>query len=350
MKTLKIIIFSLLSLFVLALIGIFIYLKIQFSPVSKNIEEPSVRFEVSYGSSALDVIYDLKEKNIIRNTKIMYYLVLRPKLFSFCYKDIEYPSKMEFKSGLYNINPNMNYAQIISLLTSGKQEYLKVSIPEGLTISKIATILEEEHVCNKDDFIKECSNQSIIDEYKIPFNSLEGYLFPETYYFEPNMTASLVVKKLVDTFFNKIKTIPNLSHKTPEELNQIVILASIVEREYKIDDEAPIIASVFTNRIKHNIGLYSCATIEYIITEIQGKPHPEKIYNSDLQIDNPYNTYKWEGLTPGPISNPGIVALNAACNPAKTDYYYFQVVDASSGRHVFKKTFDEHRTTHLLVK
>jgi UPF0755 protein len=121
-----------------------------------------------------------------------------------------------------------------------------------------------------------------------------------------------------------------------------VILASIVEREYRVASEASLIASVFTNRIKENWGLYSCATIEYIITEIEGRPHPDVITAEDTQINSPYNTYKWAGLPPGPISSPGLVALNAACNPADTDYYYFRVADSAVGRHYFSENFSEH--------
>lgn len=109
---------------------------------------------------------------------------------------------------------------------------------------------------------------------------------------------------------------------SPSELHEFVTLASVVEREYRVKSEAPLISSVFTNRLKHGIGLYSCATIEYILTEIQGKPHPDRITYDDLKIDSPYNTYKWAGLPAGPISNPGLVAFSAALNPAKTDYYF----------------------------
>lgn len=322
----------------------------QFSPVDRNSDAEAVRFEVPYGSSAYQISNSLKEKNLIKNQKIFYYLLLRPKYLKTFYSKYEFPEKIEFKSGLYKISPNMNYADIILLLSSGKQEYVKVSIAEGLTISKIGAILEEKEICKKEDFIAVCKNQALIDEYKIPYNSLEGYLFPDTYYFDPIMNPEMIARKMVDNFFEKISSIPELENKTPEELNQVVILASIVEREYKVDDEAPMIASVFTNRIKDGMGLYSCATIEYIITEIQGKPHPERILNDDLKIDSPYNTYKWRGLTPGPISNPGLVALKASANPAKTNYYFFQVVDADSGRHLFTKTFNEHKLNHILVK
>jgi UPF0755 protein len=157
------------------------------------------------------------------------------------------------------------------------------------------------------------------------------------------MEADEVLEIFVKNFFEKIRGIKNLNGKTGGELHEKVILASVVEREYRARDEAPLIASVFSNRLEHGIGLYSCATIEYIITEIQGKPHPEKITYDDLKIDSPYNTYKWAGLPYGPISNPGAVALDAASNPAKTGYYYFVLTDSAEGRHTFSENFDQHK-------
>ena len=148
---------------------------------------------------------------------------------------------------------------------------------------------------------------------------------------------------MADNFFSKISEIPSFADFDSKKLHDTVILSSVVEREYRIREEAPVIASVFTNRLKHNIGLYSCATIEYIITEIQGLPHPGRITYKDLKIDSPYNTYKWAGLPEGPISNPGTIALEAAANPAKTNYYFFVLTDPSSGRHTFSTSFDEHK-------
>ena len=132
------------------------------------------------------------------------------------------------------------------------------------------------------------------------------------------------------------------------DLFQTVTLASIVEREYRVEDEAPLIASVFKNRLRRNIGLYSCATVEYILTEIEGRPHPDRILIEDTKIDNPYNTYKWAGLPPGPISNPGMVALRASSDTPKTNYYFFQIVDPAEGRHVFTTSFEEHIESHSL--
>ena len=214
------------------------------------------------------------------------------------------------------------------------------------TISAIAKILEENRICSASDFIKSCSSETILQKYNIPGTTCEGYLFPDTYYLNVNMESDFIVEHFIENFIENLKSIPNYAEKTPEELFEIVTLASIVEKEYKVKEEAPLIASVFKNRIRHNIGLYSCATIVYIITEIQGKPHPNRILTKDTKIDNPYNTYKWAGLTPGPISNPGLTALDAVINTPKTPYFFFQVKDEKKGTHVFTETFEEHKTNH----
>ncbi|MDR1950591.1 MAG: endolytic transglycosylase MltG, partial [Spirochaetaceae bacterium] len=133
--------------------------------------------------------------------------------------------------------------------------------------------------------------------------------------------------------------------------NRRVIIASIVEREYRRPEEAPLMAGVFYNRLSIGMALQSCATVEYIITEIQGKPHPETLYDRDTAIQNPYNTYIRPGLPPGPISAPGMVALDAAFSPESSDYLYFRLVDPREGRHYFSKTFDDHiRAASLYVK
>ena len=111
---------------------------------------------------------------------------------------------------------------------------------------------------------------------------------------------------------------------------------------YRRKEEAPLIASVFYNRLQRNIGLESCATLHYIITEIQKKPHPEYLTLEDKKIDSPYNTYKWAGLPPGPIANPGLVALKAVLDPPETDYWYFVLKNPATGEHYFSADLKEH--------
>ena len=249
---------------------------------------------------------------------------------------------IKIQAGVYTVSSDQSVTEILNLLQTGQREYIPVSIPEGLTVSKIATLLEQKNVVQAEEFKKAAQAVSLLTEYQIPAASFEGYLFPDTYYFDTGMTAEAVVRMMVDTFFTRIETIPALHDMSPEDLFYVVRLASIVEREYRVAEEAPLIASVFTNRLKENIGLYSCATIEYIITEIQGQPHPDVILEQDLKINSPYNTYMWAGLPPGPISNPGLIALQAAADPPETEYYFFRLIDPEKGSHYFSAKFEEH--------
>jgi len=292
-------------------------------------ETSEYRMIVAQGATLRTVARDLKDQGIIRSADIFYLYARLKRVF--------------LKAGIYKVRSDMSVADICTLLESGKHEYISVALSEGLTIHKIAQILEKNEVTGADEFIKAASSPSLLMEWRIPALSFEGYLFPDTYNFDYNMNAERVVRLLVSSFFSKIEHIPELKNKTPEELHKIVILASIVEREYRLAEEAPLIASVFTNRIKKDIGLYSCATVVYILTEIEGRPHPDIVTIKDTKIDNPYNTYKWSGLPPGPISNPGLTALRAAASPPETPYYFFRLIDPAKGSHIFTENFEQHK-------
>lgn len=308
----------------------------EISPVEKSVElEKTYRLKVSSGETVSKVARELKSAEMIHADKALYFAA-RFNLF-------RQDHQFNLKSGVYFVKNTMSLEQIYDLLQSGAQEYISVSIPEGLTISKIGAILEQKGVCSAEEFKTSCNDVSLLQEYNIPAENFEGYLFPDTYYLTPEMKGVDVVRFMVDTFFDRVLTIESLKDVSSERLHYVLTLASIVEREYRVKEEAPLIASVFTNRLKYNIGLYSCATVEYVITEILGRPHPDRITYDDLKIDNPYNTYIWAGLTPGPISNPGLVALEAAANPAKTKYYYFVLTDPAKGTHTFSESFDQHK-------
>ena len=245
------------------------------------------------------------------------------------------------KTGTYRIELPASQAKIRSILTSGEQLLVRVTVPEGITLKKSARIFEEAGVCREDEFLAAASSREILDAYNIPGPSMEGYLFPDTYLFPLGFPAEKVVEKMADTFFGRLKKIAP-EEMSEEELNNRVIIASIVEREYSIPEEAGIMAGVFYNRMKIGMALQSCATVEYVITEIQGRPHPEVLLNRDIEIRDPYNTYLRPGLPPGPISAPGAIALDAAFNPVKSDYLYFRLTDPESGQHYFSRTFDDH--------
>ena len=293
------------------------------------------RLEIPSGMSGLSISHTLAEKKLIRSQRV-FYLSLR---FPFLLMKSSAPV---IKSGVYTVNSSMGVREIIALFESGQQAYIKTVIPEGLTIRKVAQILESDGVCSAADFIALAHDAALLADYGVPSGTFEGFLFPDTYFFTPSMSAESVLKIMLDNFFAKIAEIPYFQQKTVADFYETLVLASIVEREYRVASEAPLIASVFANRIAVGAGLYSCATIEYIITEIQGKEHPDVITYDDLKIDSPYNTYKWAALPPSPISNPGLVALNAVANPPKTNYFYFTLTDSDVGSHTFSESFNAH--------
>jgi UPF0755 protein len=248
-----------------------------------------------------------------------------------------------FKNGYFRILPGDSMIDVHNLLVAGYQEQVKITIPEGWTLKKIAGYMEDKGIAPRRDFLAAASSPSLLDQFGIPAENLEGYLYPDTYFFPRGYPAYGVVEEMVDNFFRRLAEIdPEALEWDREKLHHRIIMASIVEREYRVAEEAPLIASVFYNRLAYNIGLESCATLGYIITDIQDKPHPEYLSAEDKRIDSPYNTYKWAGLPPGPISSPGAVALKAAFHPADTAFYYFVLKDPKTGEHYFSEDLQEH--------
>ncbi len=298
-----------------------------------SVKEQSFIFRVEKGESISMIAYRLQRNNLLRSALLL-------KLFSRFRK-----TESAFKSGTFRIPVAATTADIHDLLVAGNQNQVRVTFPEGWTIKKIAKHLAEKRITTAEDFESASREKTIIQAFGIPADSLEGYLFPDTYYFPEGFPASVIVEQMVENFFRHLeKILPDYDDWPEKKLHERIIMASIIEREYKIAEEAPLIASVFYNRLKYNIGLESCATLEYIITEIEGKPHPEYLTLEDKKIDSAYNTYKWAGLPPGPISNPGMVALKASFEPAKTDYWYFVLKDPEKGRHFFSSRLEEHNT------
>ncbi len=333
-------------IFLIAGIGLFMYF--NRSPdvmpyISEDIKNMSMEnghliLEVKSGETGMSVGNRLEEAGVIRT---QYLWALLSKI------DKEY-----IKAGVYAVQLPASQMEIRSLLVSGKQMLIKVTIPEGGTLKKTAQILEDASVCTAEDFLSAAGDETILARYRIPSKTMEGYLYPDTYFFPRSFPAARVIEKMADTFFEKLTEIaPESLAMSPEELNKRVILASIVEREYRVSDEAPLMAGVFYNRLNIGMALQSCATVEYVITEIQGRDHPEVLYNKDIEIRDPYNTYIRPGLPPGPISGPGEVALKAVFQPASSNYLYFRLVDPGAGRHYFSRTLDDHiRAGVLYVK
>jgi UPF0755 protein len=304
-------------------------------------EDGTLLLEVRSGETADSVGRRLESAGVIKNRYFWYFL------FRFDRKYI--------KTGTYRIELPASQMKMRSIFISGEQLLVKVTIPEGVTLKKAARILEEEGICKAAEFLAASSSREILDAYRVPGATMEGYLFPDTYLFPMGYPASRVVSSMADNFFKRMYEMApgtvapfgtddaaRSRTMNPAEFNARVIIASIVEREYRMQEEAALMAGVFYNRLRIGMALQSCATVEYVITEILGRPHPDILYNTDLEINDPYNTYMSSGLPPGPISAPGKTALWAAFFPTQSRYLYFRLIDLNTGRHYFSRTLDDH--------
>jgi len=311
-----------------------------------RIEDDTLFLDVRKGESADSVGRRLESAGVIKS-RYFWYLLFR--------LDKDY-----MRTGSYRIGLPATGTQIRSILVKGEQLLVKVTVPEGVTLKKTADLLESAGICKSGEFLEAASSREILTAYNVPGTSMEGYLYPDTYLFPLGYPAPSVVRVMADTFYERLDKILSeaaasqggyMGSKDAAELNKRIIIASIVEREYRVPEEAAVMAGVFYNRLDVGMALQSCATVEYVITEIQGRPHPEQLFNRDLEIRDPYNTYIRPGLPPGPISAPGETALRAAFIPEPTEYFYFRLIDPGVGRHYFSRTLDDHiRAAFLYVK
>ncbi len=285
------------------------------------------------GSSTSDIASTLKGSGVIDHPFVF-------KLYSRLKK-----ADGQYQFGEYTLNSNMTYDEIISELkkSSVQKESVKFTIPEGYEQNQIVDLLVEKGYCERDSLEDALQNH----EYDYDFlkdlperrDRLEGYLFPDTYEIYVGEDAVSIVNRMLKNFETKVLTDENkkLIEKSDLSLDELITLASIVEREGQAAEELPKVASVFYNRLNSPTYSYleSCATIQYVLPE-----RKEVLSIADTKTDSPYNTYMHKGLPPGPISCPGLAAISAVLEPETTDYYYF--VSNKDGTHLFAKTYSEH--------
>ncbi len=248
----------------------------------------------------------------------------------------------KLKSGTYEVSSAMSAPQLIAMLAAGRQATVTVTIPEGFTLAQIAQRIAEADLANEQQVRTAATAQAVeeILQVNLPeeVHSAEGYLFPETYQFTLGTPPQKIVARMIGEFEKRFIT--QLWEPLPAEqrwgnLHEIVTLASLVEEEAQLDSERALIAGVLKNRLKQGMRLQCDATVQYAL----GK-HRRWMTYSDLQIDSPYNTYRYAGLPPGPISSPGLDCLRAALKPAQTQYLFY--VARADGSHIFSRTYQQH--------
>lgn len=289
---------------------------------TKTYDGPQTKFKISSGETFAHINYRLSEQKLISNARIFHYFN-------------RYKGTMnKYRAGVFEIPQGSTMEVVYDILINGAPMTASVTIPEGKNIFEIGKILEGIGLVNYKDFIGYCRDEKLLQELGVPRPSVEGYLYPETYKFAPDVDAKTIIKYMVGEFKRKTESLDfSKSLLTPHE---IVILASVVEKETGARKERPMIAGVFHNRLKKHMRLQSDPTTIYGIYE----NYTGNIKRSDLLNKTDYNTYTIEGLPIGPIANPGIESIKAVLSPAQHDFLYF--VSNNDGTHTFSPTYEMH--------
>lgn len=293
---------------------------------SKTITIPS-------GSGTRGIARILKENNLIKNEFVFN-----------AYSKLENRNE-NYKAGIYELNENMSQEDIMNKLEEGGRlkTSLKFTIPEGFELKQIADRVAKTGLVERDEFLALASDvDAFREDYSFLKNlkqgqTLEGYLYPSTYEVYTDASGEDILRKMLDGFDEiYTKEISEKGKALGMTTEQVVILASIIEREAVVEKEREVMSAVFHNRLKISMPLQSCATVQYALGE--RKP---VLSNKDVQIESNYNTYVNAGLPPAPISSPGVESITAAVNPEDVDYLFF-VRTGDDGSHTFSKSYNEH--------
>jgi UPF0755 protein len=244
------------------------------------------------------------------------------------------------QAGEYSFEPPFTVDGVIDKLVAGDVVTHPVTVIEGLTLAETAAVLADAGLGDRAAFVAAMRDPAAIADLDPEAENLEGYLFPSTYHFAKRTSETEIVDTLVRTFRRNWRdhVQPKLSPRAPEGVRAVVTLASVVEKEARVDGERPVVAGVYANRLERGIALYADPTVIFAL-KLLGR-WDGNLRRPDLQLDHPYNTYVHPGLPPGPIASPGLASLQAAAAPAEHDYIYF--VSKNDGTHVFAATLAEH--------
>jgi UPF0755 protein len=248
-------------------------------------------------------------------------------------------NRERLKAGEYLFSTSADTRDVLERIVRGDFLVRTVTVPEGYTMFDIADAVEQAGIGSREDFLKQAQSQtSLVEDFAPRAVSLEGYLFPDTYQFTRTQSMKDIVETMVRRFRKETVAL-NLVTDTPQgDVSQLVTMASIVEKETGAPEERFLVASVYYNRLKKNIALDADPSVIY--AHLLNGTYSGALHHSDMWINSPYNTYRYAGLPPGPIGNPGRAALEAAMHPATSDYYYF--VSDGHGHHRFARNLREH--------
>jgi len=310
---------------VLLLIAIALY-RVELGPVSSDTRDRLVHVE-SMGTRPLARL--LRQEGLVRSAFAFRLLTQSNMALGKCKRP---------QAGYYDLSPSMSSEEILARLCEGKVAQRRVTFPEGFTLAQIAERIERELSIPTADFLAAARGAAVSREvsFRLPGGLLEGYLFPSTYTFNVGEKPALVVSEMVAAL-NERFVRPSADGIRRQKLTvpQLVIIASLIEREARVAKDRPLIAGVIMNRLAKKMPLQIDATVQYALPE-----HKTRLTRTDTRVDSPYNTYRHKGLPPGAICSPGLDCLLAALRPAKTDALFY--VARPDGTHIFTKTYEEH--------
>ena len=302
---------------------VLIALRIYYSAVIWKYPGADYRFTISPNEHFATINTRLKNENLIHSSRLFHHYSQ--------YKGI----MTKFKPGLYVIKRGSNLLDVVNTLLNEKSLIPFFTVAEGKNMFEIAAMLEAAKITTAAEFLAEAKDKNLLDEFKIDGDSAEGYLYPESYDFTPNLPAKQVIRTMLKEYQKKSA---NIEWKKSElSSKEVMILASMVEKETGDKSERPVIAGVFLNRLKIKMRLQSDPTTIYGMFE----NYKGNITKKDLLTPSDYNTYTLPGLPKGPISNPGLASINAVLNPAAHKYLYF--VSQNDGTHLFSESYEKHQ-------
>ena len=331
-------------LFLLIVVGIsgfigYKYVKSSLEPLDPKSED-IISVQIPIGSGLDSISTTLEKNGIIKNAKIFKYYA-------------KFKNESDFQAGDYSLTKSMTLDEIIKSLKNGKvyrKPVFTMTVPEGLTLEQIGAVVEKKTSYTADEFFTLVTNNDFVDRMIIKYPNLlteeikgpnvryalEGYLFPATYpFYEEKPSLEEIVETMLSNTDKTMSTYTEILQSEDKSVHWLLTFASLLEEEATARTDRALIASVFYNRLQAKMPLQTDPTVLYALGS-----HKERVLFEDLEVDNPYNTYKIQGLPPGPIANAGKSSIEAVLDPSKTNYLYF-LADKTGENH-FSKTYEEH--------